>query len=317
MRLSCSPAPKSSRSARLGLAVLCGSLGLRRGILAAIGDDLWRLFRHVLVVFLVEGRLDLAGLRDRALPQRLAHVREQTLHLLIHLLLSRLRLLQQSPGLPVLRVQLDDTFAVLHALREILQPELGLCAPEDGLHVLRIFLQHGVACRLRVRVLLEFQEASGLVQLAGALELFRRLLVFLLEVFDVVEEVGDLFVTLEGHHEAPALKQGRADVFAGGAKFDLLLLRQTPRVLGLFPVLHFQCELDLVRLQVLESQLCLGNCRGAVSCHCEERALALFHVNRGELQRVADLAVADGELQHFRREAGERRARRIHGGLHG
>merc|ERR1719382_2090574 len=115
-RRSANPLPMNAASLLHGrvLGICVRLLGLGR--------------RHVLVLIIAEvvGGSALAWRRDRPLAQRLAHVREQTLGLLVLLLLARLRLLQQGPRLLVLRVKLHDLLAARNALLEILQSQIGL-----------------------------------------------------------------------------------------------------------------------------------------------------------------------------------------------
>mmetsp|Transcript_22403 Transcript_22403/g.51963 ORF Transcript_22403/g.51963 Transcript_22403/m.51963 type:complete len:286 (+) Transcript_22403:69-926(+) len=207
-----------------------------------------RLVLHLSVVVLIVIRpLLLVRRRNGSLSKRLAHSGEEAFGLLVLLLLALLRPLEQEPGLPVLGVQLHDLLAILDAVEEVLHAEVGLGAAEGGLDVLGVVLQHGIAGALGLEVLVHLQVACRLVQVAKLLQLLRLRLVLLLEIVHITEHLCHLLVTLQGHHEAPALEEGGPDLLASCSKFQLLVLGHAPRLLDLLKVFEPHSELHLVR----------------------------------------------------------------------
>mmetsp|Transcript_7232 Transcript_7232/g.21401 ORF Transcript_7232/g.21401 Transcript_7232/m.21401 type:complete len:570 (+) Transcript_7232:318-2027(+) len=249
----------------------------------------------------------LGGVSPRLLRDgdALAHLLEQALGALVLLLLAGLRVLRQHPGLLVLRVDLQDPLDVAHAVGELVEPELGLGAPVERLHVARVDLQHLLAGLLGVLVLLELEVAGGLVQLAHLLQVRGLLLGLVLEVVHVAEEVDDLLVALEGHLYAALLEEVAANLLARQGVLDLLLLGEAPGVLRLLEVLELQREHDRRALRrLLEADLRLGAEGGPRAGHVGD--LALLHLHDGELDAVAHLAAARRELEGGRGKAGER-----------
>mmetsp|Transcript_122767 Transcript_122767/g.347927 ORF Transcript_122767/g.347927 Transcript_122767/m.347927 type:complete len:271 (-) Transcript_122767:1091-1903(-) len=219
---------------------------------------------HVVIAHLVHHvrALLLVRLRDLALAEGLAHVREEALLLLVLLLLPRLRLLQQLPGLPVLRVELDDLLAPSDAVAEILQAVLSLRLAEGCFHVQAVLFEHLLARLFGLGVELQLQGHSSLVQLARLLEVLGLRLVLLLEVVDVAEHLAYLLVARERHLQATGLEELGSLLLPGSAELELLLLGQAPAVLGLLKVLQLHGQHHLVRRHALQAQLLLLRQRG-------------------------------------------------------
>mmetsp|Transcript_128530 Transcript_128530/g.274099 ORF Transcript_128530/g.274099 Transcript_128530/m.274099 type:complete len:341 (+) Transcript_128530:111-1133(+) len=275
--------------AHVGATLLCIGSPLAVGIL-------------ILVLILIHSfhrwSLALAWLWDWALAQGLAHVGEEPLRLLVHLFLAFLGLLQQGSRLSVLRIHLDHTLAIFDGLDEILEAVLGLGAPVQGLRIRLLILQHSIASSLGLCVVLKFQVARGLVELAYALQLLGLELVLLLEVVDIAEEVHNLLIALQSQLEAAALEESRAHAFSLGAECDLILLGHVPRVLDLFKFLQLYGEHHLgLGRGALQAELCLRRQRSLR--HSEDGSLALLHLCYGALQGIADLAVAHRKLQNL------------------
>mmetsp|Transcript_98326 Transcript_98326/g.261239 ORF Transcript_98326/g.261239 Transcript_98326/m.261239 type:complete len:414 (+) Transcript_98326:241-1482(+) len=275
----------------------------------------WPLVLAVIKVLHVPLRfLLLVRLRDGALAKRLAHAGEEALGLLVLLLLALLGLLQESAGLLVLGVQIHHSLAVGNALHVVLQAKLCLCPPVHRLHVLRLVLEHRVASLLRLCVILKLQVARGLVQLARGLQGLCLRLVVLVEVVNVVEDIDNLLVALEGHLVASGFEERGALLLAGSPKLQLLLLGQAVGVLGLLELGELHCQDDLVGLHALQAQLCFSSQRGLADG--DDCLLALLHLRDGALEGVADLAVPRCELEDLGREA-RQRAAAVGGSLHG
>merc|ERR1719433_2357931 len=86
--------------------------------------------------------LVLGGLRNGALAQALAHLLEKALGLLVILLLARICILQQSPGLLVSGVKLNDLFEVALTIHVVLEAKVRLRTAEKAFDVLRIILEN-------------------------------------------------------------------------------------------------------------------------------------------------------------------------------
>mmetsp|Transcript_65709 Transcript_65709/g.147649 ORF Transcript_65709/g.147649 Transcript_65709/m.147649 type:complete len:443 (-) Transcript_65709:551-1879(-) len=268
----------------------------------------------IVILHIVVLSLALARLWDWALAQGLAHIGEEPLRLLVHLLLACLGLLQQSSRISVLRIHFDHALAILDALDKILEAVLRLGAPVQGLRIRLLILQHSIASSLGLCVVLKFQVARGLVELAYALQLLGLELVLLLEVVDIAEEVHNLLIALQSQLEAAALEESRAHAFSLGAECHLVLLGHVPRLLDLLKILQFHGEHYLgLTCGTLQAELCL--CRHRGLRHGEHGSLAFLHLCHGAFQGIADIAIAHRKLQHLGGEAGER-AGAVGGCLH-
>mmetsp|Transcript_32806 Transcript_32806/g.83287 ORF Transcript_32806/g.83287 Transcript_32806/m.83287 type:complete len:601 (+) Transcript_32806:52-1854(+) len=303
---------RNPRSCRLlgallrGLALLLGALLLRLIIL--------RIHGCILLVAELADLIGLARRRNGTLAQRLAHVGEETLCLLVLLFLACLSQLQQRPGLLVLRVQFDNLLAIVHAILEILQVQLRLGTPEDRLDVLLVVLEDAVASVLGLGPILQFQVHGGLVQLAGLFQGLRLALILLLVVVDEAESLPNLLILLQCQLIPSSLQELAAHLLARSAKLHFLFLGHVPNLLLFLEFLQLNCEHDLALLHILQAQLCLRR-RGS-TCR-QHRLLALLHLAHGALQGITDLAVAHGELDGRGLEARQGCAGAVGGGGHG
>mmetsp|Transcript_91147 Transcript_91147/g.253922 ORF Transcript_91147/g.253922 Transcript_91147/m.253922 type:complete len:362 (-) Transcript_91147:33-1118(-) len=288
--------PCRFRHRALGLPIL------RRGALV-----------HGLLVAEVPQALPLPRRWDGPGTQRLAHVREQALGLPVLLSLPHLRLLQQCPRLPALRLQLHDLPAIADALEEVLQAQLRLGSPVESLGVLRVLLQHGVASGPRFHKVLQLQAHRRLVELASHLQGLRLLLVLLLHAVDIAEGLNDLPVPLQGHAQTTRLQQARARLLPCRAPLQLLLLRHAPCVLRLLKVFQRQSHHHTLRLHLGHAQALLR--RQGRRAHGDHGSLALLHLRHRVLQGVAHLPVPHQELQGLGCEAHDGGAA-IRGRLH-
>ena len=175
---------------------------------------------------------------------------------------------------------------------------MGLPAPEEGLHVEAVEVEHFAAEGPRRRIVAELQLALGRVVPAGNFELPGLLLLSGAEVRVRLHELGARGVLLRCAHKVALLEEGVAFRFPGGAGLDLLGMVHLVDL----PGLHKAHE-----LQVVDYSGFRGHARPAEvppvrpeshrRGHRQPAPLTLLHAHHRFLQAFDDLGLAGDELQ--------------------
>mmetsp|Transcript_15368 Transcript_15368/g.27401 ORF Transcript_15368/g.27401 Transcript_15368/m.27401 type:complete len:206 (-) Transcript_15368:67-684(-) len=170
--------------------------------------------------------------------------------------------------------------------------EMSLCAPEQGLHVVAILLQHHVASAQSICRVVQLQIACSLVQQCKLLQLCApcsQLRAVLLGI-GLVDDLHALVVLLQSELKALALEQLPTHLLSQHAKTHFLFVGHCPHLLVFVKVKHLQVEDDLVSHDLREAQPGLQTFYR--DCACHQRSLALLHLADSALQGVAHVAVA-------------------------
>mmetsp|Transcript_125759 Transcript_125759/g.337423 ORF Transcript_125759/g.337423 Transcript_125759/m.337423 type:complete len:209 (+) Transcript_125759:507-1133(+) len=197
--------------------------------------------------------------------------------------------------------------AVPDALLEIAERVLALGPPEESLHIALVVFQHTVASSLGLAIVVHFQVAHGLIQLACLLQFPCLCLDVFRVIVDVCEYITDLLVAPEGQVQPARLEERIPEGLALVAELQLLLVRHVPRLLTILELLHLELEDDRLATSANVAQAQSGLRGQRWARHGQRRPLEPLHVRGRALERVAHLPAAEGELQHLARKARDQR----------